>query len=205
MQVLAFFRLLVVGAASLAPVVALAQGAVSIYSDLVGSRCRWDASGKEPGEAEQQTKRCPGLGGATVVINPWHSYNFIGFTWPKHKPVPEVLRGSALGLNLEWRGQRTATGFNPYAAIIRVMFRSEREGGAEFERQVLGVMRVRPGEACAVAFVDMTANAKPYDLARQAADHLVPPFVCGRDRPRTYGVRSRWTTLLLQQKPMVDE
>ena len=78
------------------------------------------------------------------------------------------------------------------------MLRGEREGSAEFERQVLAVMRVRPGQACAVAFVDMTANAKPHDLARQAADHLVPPFVCGRDRPRAVGVPSRWTTLLLE-------
>ena len=200
MQVFAFLRFAVAVAASLAPVVGRTQQPESIYSDLVGSKCRWDAIGKEPGEADQQTKRCPGVGGATIVINPWHSYNFIGFTWPKRKPVTEVVRGSALGLKLEWRGRRTARGFDPYAAIIRVMFRGE--GGAEFERQVLGVMRVRPGDACAVAFIDMAANAKPYELARQAADSLVQPFVCGRDRPRAYGVPSRWTTLLLEQKPI---
>jgi hypothetical protein len=202
MQGLARFRLVAVLAALLIPVVGEAQQPGSIYTDLVGPKCRWDAIGKEPSEADQQTKRCPGLGGATVVINPWHSYNFIGFSWPKRRPVIEVVRGSALGLKLEWRGRRTGRRFDPYAAIIRVMFRGE--GGVKFERQVLGVMRVRPGEACAVAFVDMTANANPHELARQTADRIVPPFLCGRDRPRASGVPSPWTTLLLEQKPMAD-
>jgi hypothetical protein len=158
----------------------------SAYTDLVGAKCKWDAVGTAPGEAEEQTKRCPGLGGAIVVINPWHSYNFIGFAWPKHKPVRKVVRGSALGLKLEWRGERSAKGFDPYAAIIRVMFRKDDD---RIERQVLAVMQLRPGEACSVGFIDMTANAKPYELARGTADRLARAFVCAATSPRLSGLR----------------
>jgi hypothetical protein len=133
------------------------------------------------------------------VINPWHAYNFIGFAWAGRKPAVEVVRGSALGFKLEWRGRRAAKGFDPHAAIIRVMFRGD--GSAEFARQVLTVMRLRPGEACSVAFVDMTANARPYEFARDAADRLAPGFACGRDRPRAAGTASRWTSELVAADP----
>jgi hypothetical protein len=52
-----------------------------------------------------------------------------------------------------------------------------------------------------VAFVDMTANARPYEFARDAADRLAPGFACGRDRPRAAGTASRWTSELVAADP----
>jgi hypothetical protein len=153
-------------------------------TDLVGRACQVDPGSGSFGSGDEQLKRCAGLGGARVTVTSDNSSVALGFEWSAKEKAEDVLRNWGLGYKLEWRGYRTARGFEPYAATIRLLF---NEGGGTTDRPILAVLRVRRGEACLVALVDMAANPDGYDAARRVADQRAPGFSCGRDQPRVEG------------------
>lgn len=163
----------------------------SRYTDLIGKLCQTEpAAGRGGGAEEEQVKRCPGLGGARVVVLASHSETALGFEWSAKERAEDVVRNWSLGYKLEWRGYMTSRGFEPYATTIRVLFNDQIGLG---ERPVLAVLRVRPGEACVVGAIDIAANPDGYELARRLADTRTPNFVCGRDSPQTAGTATAHT------------
>ncbi len=164
----------------------------SRYTSIENKACKFDSIGNEPGDAEDLVKRCPGLGGARVLVNAHHAVLRIGFEWPgrpKVEPVENVVEAQSAGFKVEWRGTKGAKGFEPYAATVRMRFRDEQSG--EFRHSVLAVIRVKRGEACLVGAVDIAANKDGYELARGLAD-TAPSFNCGKDTPKTAGVETEW-------------
>jgi len=166
----------------------------SRYTDLVGRSCQTEPVGGDLGAGAEQTKRCPGLGGAKVVVTADHSQVALGYEWSAREKADEVLAHWSLGYKLEWRGFQTSRGFDPYATVIRVLFNS---GAEPADRPVLAVMRVRRGEACVMAVVDIASNPDAYELARQLADSRALGFVCGRDAARVEGIPTARATQLL--------
>lgn len=166
-----------------------AAAAESRYTSIENKHCRFDPTGNEPGDAEDQLKTCPGLGGTQVLVNPSHTRLHIGFAWPgrpKVAPAMAVVTGWSAGFKVEWRGLATRKGFAPYAATVRMRFKNDDKPG---EEQVLAVMRVKRGEACLVGAVDIRANRDAYALARTLAD-TAPQFDCAKDKPRIVGTET---------------
>jgi hypothetical protein len=163
----------------------------SRYTSIANKDCRFDPVGDQPGEAEDQLKTCPGLGGAKVLVNAFHASVRIGFAWPgkpKPKMVLPAVSAWGAGLKVEWRGITGAKGFEPYAATVRMKFREDDKPG---EQQVLAVMRVVRGEACLIGAVDVRANKDAYELARGLAD-TAPGFDCAKDVARIVGAATEW-------------
>jgi hypothetical protein len=172
----------------------------SRYTSIENKDCKFAPIGNQPGDADDQVKTCPGLGGARVVVNAFHTRLRIGFAWPgkpKVSPVPIVAEAWSAGEKVEWRGTADGKGFVPYAATVRMLFPDE--GSAKARYSVLAVMRVKRGEACLVGAVDVGANKDAYDLARALAD-AAPSFVCGKDKPRIAGAETEWAKMIVADK-----
>lgn len=164
----------------------------SRYTDLVGRSCQVDPVVSDAGA--EQTKRCPGFGGARVVVTAGHTAVALGYEWSGNKKADEVLSNWSLGYKLEWRGYKTDSGFDPYATVIRVLFNS---GAEPADRPVLAIMRIRRGEACVMGVVDIATNPDAYDMARELADRRAHGFVCGRDTARVEGVATERASQLV--------
>jgi hypothetical protein len=175
----------------------------SRYTDLVGERCRWDPVPRGEGRGEEQLKRCPGLGGATALVFLDHAQVALGFDWPKGgrsttKTFDEVVRSWGLGEKLEWRGLATPSGFEPYAATVRVRVLKDQLSDRPDARAVLAVMKVERGKACVMRFIDVAATKDAYALAREVADGLAPRFACGEDKAQLAGTPTPWAKELLE-------
>jgi hypothetical protein len=172
------------------------QGARSVYTELIGGRCRFVSIDAET--KEDQVKRCPGHGGAQAFTLSSHTTVSLGLTWSKRQTAKDVVAGWSLGDKIEWRGLTTNKGFEPYAAIVRVIVKDPdtlRSGGA-----VLAVLRIdsREATACAMGYVDVKANKNANALARDSADRLAPTFLCESDAPTVVGRPTRWTDALIK-------
>lgn len=88
------------------------------------------------------------------------------------------------GKKMEWR----LSDGKPFATILRYFV--QREEGQE-DGQILVVTKVEPGATCHVAYIDALANKNANELARQAADDLVPDFDCADD-PIKVGTFEAW-------------
>jgi hypothetical protein len=163
----------------------------SRFTSIDNKDCRF-----ETGDDEDQVKRCPGLGGARVVVNAFHARLRIGFTWSdRRRAEPKwVVEAWSAGQRVEWRGTAGAKGFAPFAATVRMLF--PKEGTPQPEQQVLAVIRLQRGAPCLMGAVDIRANKDAYAQARALAD-TAPAFACGKDRPRVLGVETEWARALL--------
>ncbi len=174
----------------------------SRYSSIENKACKFQPIGKQVGDDDDQSKTCPGLGEAQVLVRAFGTRVRIGFAWrgaPAVKPVPAVVEAWSAGSKVEWRGTGPAAGFAPYAATVRMLF--PKEDSPQVGQQVLAVMRVARGEACLVGAVDIRANRNAYELARAMADRA-PAFTCGKDRPAVAGTATEWAQRLLA--PIAD-
>ncbi len=188
-------RLVTAGTGFLLAVIFSAAGGPSLSSivfspesrttELVGRACQTELVSPELGRSAEQVKRCPGLGGARVVVSTDSANVSVGFEWSGTEKAEDVVRNWSLGSRLEWRGSRSARGFEPYAATIRVLFNDASSPGRD--RPVLAVMRVKRGESCVIALADIAANPDAYELGRRAADERARSFACGRDTARVLG------------------
>src|SRR5262245_23664154 len=109
-----------------------AAGPESRYTSIENKDCKFDPIGNEPGDAEDQLKTCPGLGGAKVLVNAFHTRVRIGFLWGARRKTEPVWATEAwgAGLKIEWRGNATTKGFEPYAATVRMLYPND-QGKAE--------------------------------------------------------------------------
>jgi hypothetical protein len=161
----------------------------SLHTELLKGRCKFISIDEETDE--EQVKRCPGRGGAQVLTRASHTNVYLSFRWSRSRVAEDVVKGWSLGDKVEWRGVRSAQGFAPYAAIVRVITKhpeTMRGGG-----HVLAVLRIERRNACLAAAVDVGANKGANGLARAAADAYARTFVCRNGKPRLFGPATAWT------------
>jgi hypothetical protein len=189
---------LVLPALLLAASAAQAQAPVSRYTELVGGRCKFVSIDKQTNE--DQVKRCPGHGGAEVETLASHTRLHVSFRFSPKQVAKDVVVAWSAGKTIEWRGPKAKKGFQPYAAIVRLLMKDPESEKTDADGQVLAVIRFDPreAEACALAFVDARANRDPNALARATADKLGPEFDCRSDKPSVVGEKTRWTTELIK-------
>ena len=164
---------------------------------LVRGQCRFVSEDKQTGE--DAVKRCPGHGDIEVETLASHTRTSLSFRFSRTQRAPNVVGGWSLGERLEWRGVRGKKGFEPYAAIVRVLLKDPESAARGPDGEVLAVMRVDPREAqaCTMAYVDARANKSANRLAGETADRMGPTFLCGSDKPAVAGARTRWTDAAL--------
>ena len=161
----------------------------SRYTSIENKDCKFDPIGKEPGDADDQLKSCPGLGGARVLVNAFHAQLRIGFEWGRRKAEPDwAVQAWSAGQKIEWRGIPTQKGFEPYAATVRMLYPHDKGEG---RHQILVVLRLRRGDVCTMGAVDIHANKDGYELARALAD-TAPAFDCKNDKARVLGIETSW-------------
>jgi hypothetical protein len=97
---------------------------------------------------------------------------------------------NTIGDDLEWRMERRAGDWQPFALIARYFTEVEDEGGF-YRGEVLVILKIGRGEACHAVYIDAQANANANRLAREAADTVVRQFDCARDAPIVHGERGR--------------
>jgi hypothetical protein len=189
-------------AACIAAAPALAQAPArneTRFTELVGGRCRFISHDRQTGE--DALKRCPGHGGFELETLSSHTRVSLSFRFSRTQRVPNVVTGWSLGKTVEWRGVKSNKGFQPYAAIVRVLMKDPEAATPRPDGEVLAVLRADPGEAeaCVIAYVDARANKGANELARGTADRLGPTYLCDSDKPVVTGARSRWTDALMRR------
>jgi hypothetical protein len=96
---------------------------------------------------------------------------------------------NTIGTTLEWRLERNRSdgSLTPVATILRY-FTDSGTGTGE-KGQFLVVTKLGgPGQVCHIGYVDATLNPDANTMARQVAEQAAAGFVCGQDRPGTYGL-----------------
>ena len=190
-------------AACIAAAPALAQAPPRLetrFTELVGGRCRFVAQDRQTGD--DALKRCPGHGDFELETLSSHTRVSLSFRFSRTQRVADVVAGWSLGKTVEWRGIKSNKGFQPYAAIVRVLMKDPEAATPRPDGEVLAVLRVDPGEAeaCAIAYVDARANKRANELARGTADRLGPTYLCGSDKPVVTGATTRWTDALMRRE-----
>jgi hypothetical protein len=170
------------------------------YTELVGGACQFLSQNKATGE--DAVKRCPGHGDLEVETLSSHTRVSLSFRFSRTQLASDVIAGWGLGKTVEWRGIKANKGFQPYAAIVRVLMKDPEAATRRADGEVLAVMRVDPAEAeaCVVAYVDVRANKSANRLARATADRFAPTYLCESDKPTVAGVSTRWTDALLNHE-----
>ena len=144
------------------------------------------------------TRVCPGPAGLVVLISEGDLRETVSAgrnaKAASNEPAAQARFGpfSSTTPIIEWR--RTARDQPPFAMIQRwhlADIADEDKDGRPRTKQVLVVTRLVPGGVCHVAYVDVTANPNPNDLAREAADTLARGFTCGTDKVKAVGTSGR--------------
>jgi hypothetical protein len=165
-----------------------AGAAQSRLTSIANKDCTFAPIGNEPGDAEDQLKTCPGLGGAQVVVNSLGTRLRIGFRWPRgHQPdrIVWAVEAWSAGFTIDWPGPGDS---EPSAAIVRMKFQKQDMPVAG--DQVLAVIRIAQDTACVMGAVDAQANPKANETAHALAV-TAPSFACGKDKPTIGGTRTR--------------
>ncbi len=97
---------------------------------------------------------------------------------------------NSIGDDLEWRLQRRAGRWQPFALIVRYFTEVEDESGP-YRGEVLAVMKVGRNVGCHAVYIDAEANTNANRLAREVADTVARRFDCSKDEPVIYGERGR--------------
>jgi hypothetical protein len=94
---------------------------------------------------------------------------------------------NTIGTTLEWRLERDRSNgsLHPIATILRYF----TDSGTGENGQVLVVTKLGgPGQVCHIGYVDALLNPDANVMARQVAEQAAAGFVCGQDRPGSYGL-----------------
>ncbi len=191
--------LLLLALLAAAPAQAQTAPAETRFTELVGGKCRFISEDKET--REDAVKRCPGHGDLTLETLASHTRTFLSFRFSPKQRADNVVEGWSLGRTVEWRGLKGNKGFEPYAAIVRVLMKDPEAATRRPDGEVLAVIRVeaREAQACVMAVVDARANKAANRLAGETADRMGPTFLCGSDKPALVGARSRWTDAVMKR------
>lgn len=151
----------------------------SRYTELADATCL-PASAEPRGGARREWIRCPGLGGARILLGMDGDATVLGLEWSARERSDELVRAASLAPTLEWRGVRTPSlSFEPHALIVAV---SLPEGGSRTGREALAVLRVGKTEACLAGLIDRAASADADAVARRFADAQASGADCPKRR-----------------------
>jgi hypothetical protein len=171
-----------------------AQAIGSVYTSTAPKDCR--AVGGENGVDESSTWVCPGKDGWVVLVNEDDLRETVSVgrnhAAAAKEPAAQAWFGpfSSTTTTVEWR---TRNG-KPFAIIQRWQIADNNDqdkDGRPRDKAMLAVTRLPPGAVCHVAYVDVAANPKANDLARQAADEIARDFRCGKDEVKIIGASGR--------------
>lgn len=158
----------------------------SVYSEVSRTRCPNDFNKplSQLGEHQSITYSCPGRGGYAVDVAYLGAAVQVAIRRSGEKGGKAQLgAGYDVGDRVEWRGATKNRSFDPGAAILRLKSREAKNRFGE----VLGIVRVEDGKACAAAFIDANANSGASELARRTADEVAAGPGCGAIAPRIVG------------------
>ena len=139
------------------------------------------------------TWACPGLKGMPVMVKEVDRRMYLSFGLESTKEEAaeqSIPSHNELGPGIEWRVSNAEGYFKPFAAIVPLL--AEPESG-ETQQQVAVVIKIAAGATCHVAYVDALANPDAQELARKAADELVPTFDCATGKVSYPGTFKAWT------------
>jgi hypothetical protein len=88
---------------------------------------------------------------------------------------------NSIGETLEWRVVQEGGGWKPFATILRYRWDSDL-----IEGSTLVVTKLGETDACHLAYIEATGNAKANDQARAVADREAAGFDCSQDAPKHY-------------------
>ena len=131
--------------------------------------------------------RCKGLHGMDVRVAEGDLRMFVSYgpnAEQQSAASQTIPVFNTIGKTLEWRLDDGA----PFATILRYRWDSDNGEGS-----TLVVTKIGATDACHIAYVQATENAKANALAREIADGQARGFSCGRDKPRTYGADGKQT------------
>jgi hypothetical protein len=185
------FALAVAGLIAVAPDRASAQ-TDSVTTELTKGRCKFIDDDGEVGH--YALKRCPGPNGMRVYTEATMQRVALSFQFAKSPLTREVTRTRSLGEKIEWRGHKGKKGFEPEAALVRLIVADDDDQ----RYNVLAVIRIQGILACVMAVVDEAANAEATALARKAAD-APGDFSCEMDKPKILGTETRWAKAAIGQ------
>ena len=161
-----------------------------VTTELTKGRCKFIGDDGEVGH--YALKRCPGPAGMRVYTEATVQRVALSFQFAKSPLTREVARTRSLGEKVEWRGTKGKTGFEPEAALVRLIVADDEDKRYD----VLAVIRIEGIRACMMAAVDEAANADATALARKAAD-APGEFSCEMDTPKVLGRETRWVKMAL--------
>lgn len=143
----------------------------SVYTSLSAGRCQVVKSGGETGGS---TRRCPGVGGYSLLVLDDDERMSVTIVSPDKKEYPldywNVVTGgfSTLGAKAEWRVVKEKGKIVPIALIVRVNATTEENPGKPQKKSFLAAAKITPGSACVTEKIDSVTNAN--QKARRAAD-----------------------------------
>ena len=158
----------------------------SVYSEVSRTRCPNDFNKplSQLGEHQAITYSCPGRGGYAVDVAYLGAAVRVAIRRSGEKGGKAQLgAGFDVGDRIEWRGASRERGFDPGAAILRLKNREAKNKLGE----VLGIVRIEDGKACAAAFIDASANPGAQELARRTADEVAAGPGCSSVTPHVVG------------------
>jgi hypothetical protein len=147
-HLIGFFIFLVVTAAG---VHAQDAKATSVYTSLSASSCRVVKTGGETGGS---TRRCPGVGGYSLLVLDDDERMSVTIVSPDKKEYPldywNVVTGafSTLGAKAEWRVIKEKGKIVPIALIVRVNATIEEDPGKPQKKSILAAAKITPNSAC---------------------------------------------------------
>jgi hypothetical protein len=157
----------------------------SRYTELNEATCL-PGHPQERGGASSDWARCPGLGGARILLGTDEDGVALGLEWSARERSEDLVRGASIGPMLEWRGVRTPSlTFDPHALIVAL---SLPESGKGTGREVLAVLRVGKTEACLAGLVDRATGGNAEAIARRFADEQASGADCPKERPLAQGL-----------------
>jgi len=171
-----------------------AQAIGSVYTSTAPKDCR--AVGGKNGVDDSATWVCPGKDGWVVLVNEDDLRETVSVgrnhAAAAKEPAAQAWFGpfSSTATTVEWR---TRDG-KPLAIIQRwhIADNSDQDkDGRPRDKAMLAVTRLPPGAVCHVAYVDVAANPRANDLARQAADEIARDFRCGKGEVKIIGASGR--------------
>jgi hypothetical protein len=175
-----------------------AQTFSSSYTSTAPKDCRVTSAGT--GVDASTIRACPGKAGLLVLISEDDLRETVSVGGNRAAAAREPAAGIWFGpfnsteSTVEWR---TMNG-KPFAIIQRwhiADISDEDKNGRPITKPMLAVMRLPPGQVCHVAYVDVQANPKANELARQAADEFARDFKCGEDEVKVIGATGKAVSL----------
>ena len=172
---------------------AFAAPVESRYSKTSGADCRTFER-----DMEASAEECWGVAGVRVLIATDDARTRVSYGARAATELAAregFTRLNSVGETIEWRGERSAGTFKPFATILRW-----RIMDPDTPRAVLVVTRLGPGATCHVAYVDAAANTEANALARRAADERARSFRCGKDAPAGVGDAGPGSRLAIESR-----